>query len=104
MKNLYLALCILGSALPLIAFGPWLLAHGLDVPLLLEQAVSSPVAAFAWADVLVSTLALLAFIAHQQRLRPLPRVWLPVLALFCVGVSLALPLYLYLRERQAAAA
>lgn len=101
MKNLYLSLCVLGTALPLIAFGPWLLAHGLDIPLLLEQALTSPVAAFAWADVLVSALVLLAFIAQQQRVRPVQRVWLPVVALFCVGVSLALPLYLYLREKQA---
>ncbi|MBV8818069.1 MAG: DUF2834 domain-containing protein, partial [Acidobacteriaceae bacterium] len=26
------------------------------------------------------------------------RVWLPVVAVFCVGVSLGLPLLLYLRE------
>jgi hypothetical protein len=62
------------------------------------QVVSSPVAAFAWADVLISAAALVAFMAHEQVARPVRPIWLPVVGLLCVGVSLALPLYLYLRE------
>ncbi|RQO53499.1 hypothetical protein DBR47_24080 [Paucibacter sp. KBW04] len=39
--------------------------------------------------------------AHQQRQQPVKHLWLPIAGLFCVGVSLALTLYLHLRERTA---
>lgn len=103
MKAAYLLLCTCGVLLPYAAFGPWLIQHGFALHLLAQQAVWSPVAAFAWADVLVSAAALLLFIFHEQRVRPIKNAWLPVLGLLCVGVSLALPLYLYLRERSGAA-
>lgn len=102
MKFVYLLLCLLGTALPYAAFGPWLAQHGLAFHLLAQQVMATPVAAFAWADVLVSAMTLLVFISHQQRQTPVKHVWLPVAGLLCVGVSLALPLYLYLRERAAA--
>ena len=57
MRFVYLLLCIAGTALPLAQFVPWLSANGLNVPLLLQQTTSSNIAAFAWADVLISGLA-----------------------------------------------
>ncbi|MYN45400.1 DUF2834 domain-containing protein [Pseudoduganella sp. FT93W] len=101
MHRLYLLLCLLGSVLPLAAFMPWLASHGLALNLLLAQILEQPVAAFAWADVLVSALALLAFMWHEQRQQAVRGVWWAVASLFLVGVSLALPLYLYLRAQVA---
>ena len=98
MKTIYIVLSILGVVVPSFFFLPWLEAHGLAVALLAKEAVASPVSAFAWADVLVSGVALLCFIAHEHRKRKVPYVWLPVIGLFSVGVSLALPLFLALRE------
>jgi len=100
MKTLYLILCLLGASVPLGLFLPWLGQHGLNFPLLIQQVWASPVAAFAWADVGVSALALLAFMAHDNKRRPRPvrhRGWV-IAALFLIGPSLALPLYLLLRE------
>jgi hypothetical protein len=104
MRSAYLALCVLGILLPYAAFGPWLFEHGLALHLLVHEVAGSPVAAFAWADVLVSAAALLAFMAREHRARPVRYAWVPVIGLLCVGVSLALPLYLYLRETQQSAA
>ncbi len=101
MKAAYLSLCILGVVLPYAAFSPWLVEHGLALFLLVQQTTASPVAAFAWADVLVSAATLLLFMAHQRRIRPVRHAWMAVVGLLVVGVSLALPLYLYLRERSA---
>jgi hypothetical protein len=104
MKTTYLLLCALGVLLPYAAFGPWLIEHGPAVYLLAVQVVDSPVAAFAWADVLVSAAALLVFMAREHSMRPVRHAWLPLVGLLCVGVSLALPLYLYLRESSGRAA
>ena len=100
MIQLYAVLCVAGTLLPFSQFLPWLLEHGLDLPLLLSEIVSSRIAAFAWADVLVSAVALLVFIAVEGRRLAMQRLWLPVAATCCVGVSLGLPLFHLMREQQ----
>ncbi|MCL2657217.1 MAG: DUF2834 domain-containing protein [Betaproteobacteria bacterium] len=103
MQIIYLILCVVGAALPLSQFVPWLFAHGLNVPLLLQQATSSHIAAFAWADALVSGIVVVVFVLVEGRRLAMRRLWLP-LSCLVVGPSLALPLFLFLRERHLAAA
>jgi uncharacterized membrane protein (DUF441 family) len=103
VQILYLFLCIAGTVLPLSQFIPWLAAHGLDMPLLLQQATSSPLSAFAWSDVLVSGVTVAVWIVAEGRRLAMPWLWLPLCCLV-VGPSLALPLFLFLRQRHLAAA
>ena len=98
MQILYIFLCIGGTALPLSQFVPWLSAHNLDVLLLWQQATSSNIAAFAWADVLISGIVVAVFIVAEGRKLAMRRLWLP-LSCLAIGPSLALPLFLPLRER-----
>ncbi|HEY9016194.1 MAG TPA: DUF2834 domain-containing protein [Gemmatimonadales bacterium] len=97
-KHLYLALCIPGAVLPLAAFLPFLREHGLDLHVFLQQLFATPVSGFfAW-DVIVSSLVLWAFVAVEGRRLAIPRLWMPIAANLLVGVSLGLPLFLYMRE------
>lgn len=98
MKYGYLALCLVGAALPLASFLPWLAEHGLHLRLMWQQIRSTPLSAFAWADVLVSGAVSIVFIIAESRRLRMRHGPLTLLGL-CVGVSLALPLFLYLRER-----
>ncbi|MBV9927027.1 MAG: DUF2834 domain-containing protein [Acidobacteria bacterium] len=96
LKTVYLILCALGVLLPYWQFAPWLWEHGLDLPLLFRQLFESRVGAFFGVDVFVSAAALLVFAWREGR-----RAFWPVaLAVAAVGVSLGLPLLLYLRERK----
>lgn len=98
-KNIYLALCVLGVALPYWQFLPWVAANGLNLRLFVEQLFANRIGGFFGMDVLVSAVALLAFVRSERaRLSKVER-WLPLIAVLAVGVSLALPLFLYLRER-----
>ena len=100
LKTTYLALCVLGAALPYWQIAPWLAEHGLDLPLFFRQLFETRVGAFFGVDVFVSAVALLVFVGSEgPRLKVRGR-WLTVLALLAVGVSLALPLFLYMRERR----
>ncbi|MHC9084210.1 DUF2834 domain-containing protein [Luteimonas sp. RIT-PG2_3] len=103
MQIIYFLLCIAGAALPLSQFVPWLSAHGLNVPLLLQQATSGHIAAFAWADVVISGVVVVVFVLVEGRRLAMCRLWLP-LSCLVVGPSLTLPLFLFLRERHLAAA
>lgn len=103
MQVVYILCCIAGAALPLALFLPWLFAHGLDIPLLWQQATSTSIAAFAWADVAISGLVVAVFVVAEGCRLTMRRLWLP-LSCLAVGPSLALPLFLLLRERHLAAA
>ena len=103
MQFIYIIFSIIGAALPLSQFIPWLSTHGLNIPLLLLQATSSNIAAFAWADVLVSGVVVFVFIIAEGRRLGMRRLWLP-LSCLGVGPSLALPFFLFLRDRHLAVA
>lgn len=98
MQIIYILLSIAGLALPLSQFAPWLSANGLNVPLLVQLATSNEIAAFAWADVIVSGIAVAVFVIAEGRKLAMRRLWLPLSCLM-VGPSLALPLFLFMRER-----
>ena len=95
MKTLYLLLCIAGTALPVSRFLPFLRDHGLDVKLMVEQLFANPTAAFFGTDVIVSSIVLWVFVISERR--GVRHWWLALVANVVVGVSLALPLFLYLR-------
>jgi hypothetical protein len=99
-RHAYLLLCILGTLVPYTAFLPFLWAHGLDVRALIAQLFGTPVSAFFGLDVIVSALVLWTFVYAEGTRRRMNRLWAPVVASLLVGVSLGLPLFLYMRERQ----
>ncbi len=101
MQIIYILLCIFGVILPLSQFVPWLSAYGLNVPLLLQQATSTQISAFAWADVLISGITVVVFIIAEGCRLAMRQLWLP-LSCIAIGPSLALPLFLLLRERHLA--
>jgi len=98
-KNVYLGLCVLGVVLPYWQFLPWAAQNGLNLPLFVQQLFANRIGAFFGMDVLVSAVALLVFVRFENSRTRIPGRWLPLIAVLTVGVSLALPLFLYLRER-----
>jgi hypothetical protein len=98
MKWFYVAMCILGTALPMSQFIPWIADNGLNVSRLVQEAFATRITAFAWLDVIVSAVVVLVFTVTEGRRVRAPYLWAPFLAMFTVGVSLALPLFLLLRE------
>jgi Terpene cyclase DEP1 len=100
MQWLYLVAAILGAVLPLSQLIPFLAAHGLDVPLLFRQLFQTHASAFFGLDVIVSSLVLWLFVFSEGRRRGMRNLWLYVACNLAVGVSLALPLFLFFRERR----
>lgn len=100
MKKLYALLCVLGLVLPYYFFIPFLFSNGLDIPLVISQLFGNQVSAFFAADVFVSSVVLWVFIYHETRKRRVPHWWLCIPANLAVGVSLGLPLFLWLRQTE----
>lgn len=98
VKYFYIVMCILGSVLPLSQFVPWVAENGFDIPLFIQELFSTRIGGFFGWDVIVSAVVLITFIFIEGKRIQMPSLWLPVVASLSVGVSLGLPLFLYLRE------
>ena len=99
-KHLYLALFIVGSVVPYLAFVPWVMDHGFDIPRMVEELFATRISAFFALDVIVSAIVLWVFIAFDGRRKGVRHTWAPILASLTIGVSAGLPLFLFLRESQ----
>lgn len=100
MKKLYALLCVLGLVLPYYFLIPFLFSNGLDIPLVIAESFANQVSAFFAADVLVSSVVLWVFVYQETRNRRVPHWWLSIIANLTVGVSLGLPLFLWLRQTE----
>ena len=97
--RVYLALCVAGTALPYSQLLPFLGEHGFDLRLIVEQLFANRIGGFFGLDVIVSSVVLWALVAFEGRRAAVKHRWAPIAASLTVGVSLGLPLFLYLRER-----
>lgn len=61
-----------------------------------QQLFANRVGGFFGLDVLVSAVVLFRFVSLEGKRLQMGRLWLPVTATLAVGVSLGLPLFLYL--------
>jgi hypothetical protein len=101
MKAFYLVCAIAGAIIPFSQFVPWLADHGPDAKGFFLELFSTRIGAFFGLDVLVSAVALLAFILWEGQRRQMKTLWAPIAVTCLVGVSCGLPLFLFMRERQA---
>lgn len=99
-KTLYLVLCLLGALIPYWQFLPWAVQHGLNLALFTRELFSNRIGAFFGMDVVVSAVVLLVFVRIENARLAIRQRWLIPVAVLTVGVSLALPLFLYLRETE----
>ena len=97
-KRLYLGLCIAGTILPYSQLVPFLREHGLDPQLFVTQLFANRISAFFGLDVIVSSVVLWALVRIEGRRAGMKHLWAPLAAILTVGVSLGLPLFLYMRE------
>jgi hypothetical protein len=72
---------------------------GFDLVEFQTQIYATRIGAFFSSDVFVSALVLVTFMRSEIRRLKIKNGWWPILGL-TVGVSLAFPWFLYLRERQ----
>jgi len=98
LRYVYSLFCILGLVLPYSQFVPWLLEHGLNGSLLLHELFANRISSFFGLDVVVSSIVLISFVSSESARLGMRNIWLPIIAVCLVGVSLGLPLFLYLRQ------
>jgi hypothetical protein len=93
-----LILCVIGTILPYSQFLPFFVEHGMDLPLFIDQSFPNRVANGGTFDLLVSSVVLWVFVFVEGRRLSMKHLWVPIVGNLLVGVSLGLPLFLYMRE------
>lgn len=99
-KTLYLVLCVVGALLPYSLFVPFLLEHGLDFRRIVAQMFANRISGSFALDVIVSSVVFWVFVAVEGRRARVANLWMPIAANVVVGLSLGLPLFLYMREKR----
>ena len=97
-KHVYFALAVVGAVLPLWQIMPFLREHGLAFDVFFRQLFSTAVGGFFGMDVIVSSVVLWVFLYVEGRRAGVRHLWLPLVANLIVGVSMGLPLFLFMRE------
>jgi hypothetical protein len=97
-KWVYAALCVLGTLLPYATAVPFAGLSGADWLTALRTMPANPVSAVLGADLGVTLIVFWIFVFQESRTHRIPLWWLCVLANLLVGLSLAFPLFLLLRE------
>ncbi|MEM9316280.1 MAG: DUF2834 domain-containing protein [Pseudomonadota bacterium] len=95
MKRIYLILAILGAIIPYAFFMPWILENGVDLGAFMVALFVNGAAGGAFADLLVSSVVFWVWMFTR---RDGPKPWLFIVLNLTIGLSCALPAYLYARE------
>lgn len=101
LRHLYLVLALIGLILPYSQFASWIVEHhAMNIPLFIRDMFANQISTSFALDVIVSAIVLIVFTLNEGRRLGMRILWLPVIATLLVGVSLGLPLFLYLRQIQ----
>jgi len=98
MKHLYLVLCVIGVILPYSQLIPWTLENGANPLPMFAEVFAERATAFFGFDLMVTAVTFLVFAVSDGLRHRIRLFWVPIAGTFMVGVSLGMPLYLYLRE------
>ena len=101
MKNLYLALAVIGAVVPYVFFLEFFAQAGLALPTFIGALFANGAAGGFTADLLISSAVFWIYLFSRA---DGPKPWLFIALNLTIGLSCALPAYLYAVTRQADAA
>ena len=103
MKNTYLTLAIIGAIIPYLFFFDFIQASGLDIPLFVVSTFANGAAGGFSADLLISSFVYWLCMYQRNRNENGPQPLLFVALNLTIGLSCALPAYLFAVEKRRAA-
>jgi hypothetical protein len=99
-KNIFLVLAILGFIAPYYFFLQLPAENGFDLPSLMQPLFTNNFTKGVAMDLTVSVIVFWVYLFVEANRLQMKNPWLYLLATLLVGMSFALPLFLYFRERQ----
>ncbi len=101
MKRVYLLLAIVGSIAPWLFFGAYFGSAGLDMGGFVAGMFANSAAGGAATDLIISSLVFWVIMVVRQRRGQGPSPWLFIALNLLIGLSCALPAYMYVITKPA---
>lgn len=98
VKHFYLLMAVIGTVIPWWFFGSFFALNGINIPLFLKSLFANGAAGGFSTDVLITILVFWVWSWRDAAKNNVRHWWLILPASCTVGLSLALPLYMYMRE------
>lgn len=99
-RVIYLIAAVLGTLIPWAFFGAFIASEGLNLTRFIEQLFANNPASGFTADILISSFVFWLWAWYDATQRDIKRWWIIIPANLLVGLSLALPLYLFMRAEE----
>jgi hypothetical protein len=99
-KNIYLIFAILGFIAPYYFFLQLSGENGFHIPALIQPLFANNLLRGVAMDFMVSVIAFWVYVFAEANRLQMKNPWLYLLATLLVGMSFALPLFLYFREHK----
>ena len=100
-KNIYLSLAIVGAVVPYVFFSAFVSSEGLDLGAFVSALFANGAAGGFTADLLITSFVFWLWSYHDARRLEISNWWLFPIINLLIGLSAALPFYLYLRHGKA---
>jgi len=91
MKHTYLVFAVVGAVVPYAFFGNFFMNQGISLTVFLQALFANGAAAGFTADLLITSGVFWIYMLSKKE----PKIWLFVLLNLTIGLSCALPAYLY---------
>ncbi len=98
MKKIYLLLSVVGAIVPYLFFFQFIQAEGLNIPAFISALFVNGAAGGFSADLLLSSFIFWLFMFQQVKESNGPKPYLFIVLNLIIGLSCALPAYLFARE------
>lgn len=98
-KSIYLILAVIGFIAPYFFFFQLPAQDGFNLPLLIQPLFANNFMRGLAMDLTISVIVFWAYVFAEANRLQMKNPWLYLLATLLVGLSFALPLFLYFRER-----
>ena len=99
MKKLYLLLAVIGAIVPYFFFFQFFQAEGINISAFVSALFVNGAAGGFTTDVLLSSIIFWLFMFKQVKESNGPKPYLFIVLNLAIGLSCALPAYLYAREK-----
>ena len=99
-KSIFLLFALIGLLVPYWFLFKFLGVNGFNLPLLLQQLFANNTSTFFAVDLILSIVLFWFYSYDEAKKYQMKNWWIYLLASLSVGLSFALPLFLYFRERK----
>jgi Terpene cyclase DEP1 len=99
MKKIYLVATVIGAIVPFFFFFQFIQSNGVNLPGFISSLFVNGAAGGFSADLLISSFVFWIFMFQRRKMSNAPKPWLFIALNLGIGLSCALPAYLYAIEK-----